>query len=108
MVHGHLDKYYRDSGTRDTVEASKGGVGMGSHPGTERPVQPPADSDSVHLATQEPGKDRIYGAKPDQRCGKQAGKHLGGIQLEPCPIGACYLITWRLEPRWMRQGQAGT
>ena len=42
------------------------------------------------------------------RAGKQAGKHLGGIQLEPCPIGAFYLITWRLEPRWMRHGEAGT
>ena len=22
-------------------------------------------------------------------CGKQAGKHLEGIQSEPCPVGAC-------------------
>ena len=65
VVHGNLDKYYRD-----TVEASKGGVGVGSGHTRGQSGQ------CSLLLTQstwphKPGGDRIYGAKPDQRYVRQ-------------------------------------
>ena len=31
------------------------------------------------------------GKQAGKRADKQAGKHLEGIQSEPCPVGACYI-----------------
>ena len=36
---------------------------------------------------------RRKASKPvSKQGGKQGSKHLAGIQSEPCPVGACYLI----------------
>ena len=51
-----------------------------------------------------PGGSRVGRQASNKQAVKQASTW-GGIQSETCPIEACYLITWRPEPR---QGQAET
>ena len=87
VVHWHVDKYYQD-----TVEASKGGVGVGSHPGTERPVQPPADS--VHLATQARRGQDIRSQARSEMCPSSVMTVFGSYRSPRSHVCLCPSVTF--------------